>query len=267
MENQRGKNLIKGLGITILVILVFATSAYFDLKNHETSKIANSQLKQLKNDDSVNNYLSSIAQSIDKNLSKANIENSKAAYFVMLDKNGNIIGYNLMRPTKSSSYEKATLTSIIQAAPFGKLPNSIKDKELALDIEFDNSDVEVMVMRKSANTIGNVLDERSTMLICQALDDNSVEMKNYTRNLEKEVKQLWKPSTNFDSRVVVNATIANDGHVKHLSYETQSHNPLVFQEAVKAVQNASFEPFPSSVKSEQENFRFSFLVMNEKTKS
>ena len=241
MENQRGKNLIKGLMIAILVILVFATSAYFDLKNHETSKNANSQLKQLKNDDSVNN--------------------------VMLDKNGNIIGYNLMHPTKSSSYEKATLTSIIQAAPFGKLPNSIKDKELALDIEFDNSNVEVLVMRKSANTIGNVLDERSTMLVCQALDDNSIEMKNYARNLEKEVKQLWKPSTNFDSRVVVNATIAKDGHVKQLSYETQSHNPLVFQEAVKAVQNASFEPFPSSIKSEEEDFRFSFLVMNEKTKS
>lgn len=267
MENQKGKNLLKGLVIAILVILVFAISAYFDLKNHETSKIADSQLKQLKNDDSVNHYLSAVAQDIDKNWSKNNQEKAHVAYLVILDKNGSIISYNLMHPTKSSTYEKATLTSIIQAAPFGKLPNSIKDKELALDIEFNNSDVEVLVMRKSANTIGNVLDERSTMLICQALDDNSVEIKNYARNLEKEVKQNWKPSTNFDSRVIVNATISKDGHIKQLSYETQSHNPLVFQEAVKAVQNSSFEPFPSSIKNEEENFRFSFLVMNEKTKS
>ena len=267
MENQRGKNLIKELMIAILVILVFATSAYFDLKNHETSKNANSQLKQLKNDDSVNNYLHNVALSINRNWNKANTENSKASYFVMLDKNGNIISYNLIRPTKSSNYEKATLTSIIQAAPFGKLPNSIKDKELALDIEFENLNVEVQVMRKSANTIGNVFDERSTMLVCQALDDNSVEMKNYARNIGKEVKQRWKPSINFDSRVTVNAKISKDGHIKQLSYETQSHNPLVFQEAIKAIQNTSFEPFPSSIKSEEENFRFSFLVMNKKTKS
>ena len=73
MENQKGKNLLKGLVIAILVILVFATSAYFDLKNHETSKIADSQLKQLKNDDSVNNYLSAVAQNIDKNWSKNNL--------------------------------------------------------------------------------------------------------------------------------------------------------------------------------------------------
>lgn len=262
MENKSNKNLILKLVLAVGVLLLFGAAIYTDVKNAKTKQNKDAYAQKMGSNVELNSYFQNVYNKINANWNNP-VKGKKnyTSIMVQIDKKGNLLNVQTMSPSKDKSYEIAAMKAIVNSAPFDRLPKSLNE-ELILSINFESNDIFIDTMQKMPNTIVNINDPRQKMVICQALTSDTLEMKAYAKNIQKQIEQKWTPPMQFNSRLVANLVLTQEGKIKNITLETNSMDPRVQYAAQKVIQDCFFEKLSEISNNAQEEFRVSFLVMN-----
>ena len=83
-------------------------------------------------------YILNLQKKIHDNWAPENHKrNLKTTINFVIDKNGNLIGFNIKEPSKVNDFDKKALETIIKASPFDKLPEQYKQNTIQIDLTFE----------------------------------------------------------------------------------------------------------------------------------
>jgi len=158
-------------------------------------------------------------------------------------KDGKIISYGILIPSKSKDFQEKAIKAVIESTPLEPIPDELGKDIIGYQIHFRGNDMNLASYSKVSN-LTNVINykfiKKKPVKIADAKDVrtmSSYPSKYRNVNIALQVQRNWNPPLDEDSRVQVKYDINQQGEVTNIRVIAASGSQQAQDAAINALKN------------------------------